>query len=558
MGSFYPIFLTAKLQDLQGNGSKWLLLLLLIISGYGCGREAQEQRQDTFYWNMHGGVTSLDPAFARAQFNIWACNQLYNGLIQLDDQLVPQPAIAHRWEISDSGKVYTFFLRPEVRFHPHPLLGEEGRPVVAADFAYSFARLIDPELASPGAWIFNDKVAGPESFVAVNDSTFQIRLLRPFPPLLGLLSMQYCSVVPPEVVEHYGEDFREHPVGTGPFQLGYWEEEARLVLRKNPLYWEWEDGQRLPYLEAVSISFMPNRQNEFFAFLDGDLDMVNGIDPGFADHLLTPLGELQEEFEGEFRLETLPYLNTEYMGILMDEESELMRDNPLRLQKVRQAINYGFDRTKMMRYLRYSLGTPGIYGMVPPGIPSFDSANVQGYDYNPQRALQLLEEAGYPRGEGLPEITLSTNPTYLDLAVFMERQLEDLGIPIRLETNPPSQHRQYMAEQKMAFFRGSWIADYPDAENYLTLFYGPYQAPAGPNYTHFQSARFDSLYRQSLLTTHDSARAALYLQMENLVMEQAPVVVLYYDEVVRLVQNYVTGLNRNPINLVTLKRVRKF
>lgn len=514
---------------------------------------------------MHSGIRSLDPAFARAQFDIWGCNQLYNGLLQLDDSLQVVPAIARGYQVEDGGKLYRFHLRQDVRFHDSPVFPNgKGRRVVAADFVFSFNRLIDPALASPGAWIFNDKIifdstATPPtgSFTAINDSTLEIRLREPFPPFAGLLSMQYCSVIPHEAASFFGKDFRRNPVGTGPFRFGNWDEENMLVLKRNDHYFETENGQPLPYLDAVCISFMANRQNEFFAFLQHNLDLLSGIDPSFKDNLLTPQGKLRPQFEGEFVMEKIPFLNTEYFGILRDTNSPVLRNNPLRMRQVRQAINYGFDREKMMRYLRNNIGRPATAGMVPPGLPSFSAKAVEGYSYNPQKALRLLEEAGFPNGQGLPEIACFTNPTYMDIAVFIQRQLQDIGIRLKIETTPPSEHRQYMAEKKMPFFRASWIADYPDAENYLALFYSPFKAPAGPNYTHFGNPTFDSLYEASRLITNDSARYPLYHRMERLVMEDAPVVVLFYDEVIRLIGNDVRGLNRNALNLVSLKRVRK-
>ena len=280
------------------------------------------------------------------------------------------------------------------------------------------------------------------------------------------------------------------------------------------------------------------------------------MDASYKDELLTRDGKLQSKYESKINLITQPYLNTEYLGFMVDAV-KIKSENPLRLQKIRQAINYGFDRVKMMRYLRNNIGTPGIFGMIPMGLPGFDSTKMKGYFYDIQKAQKLLAEAGFPNGKGLPEITLSTTSSYLDLCKYIQQQLIEIGIPIKVDVAPPGSLREMMAQCKIPFFRGSWIADYPDAENYLSLFYSKNHSPEGPNYTHFTSPEFDRLYEKSMTETVDSLRFKMYQQMDNLIMEQAPVVVLYYDQILRFTQKNIQGLGSNPMNLLVLKKVKK-
>ncbi|MFM7080294.1 MAG: ABC transporter substrate-binding protein, partial [Bacteroidota bacterium] len=202
------------------------------------------------------------------------------------------------------------------------------------------------------------------------------------------------------------------------------------------------------------------------------------------------------------------------------------------------------------------IGTPGIYGMVPPGMPGFDFSKVKGYHYDPSLAASYLAQAGYPSGKGLPEITLSTTKEYQDLCEYIQGQLGELGIRIKIDVNQGATHREMVARQKLDFFRGSWIADYHDAENYLALFYGPNHAPAGPNYTHYVSQTFDSLFKSVIMNTNEVERNEKYLLMDQLAMKDAPVVVLYYDQVIRLQANHVSGLGMNAMNLLSLKRVQ--
>jgi oligopeptide transport system substrate-binding protein len=539
-----------------------MVLMLCVLSLASCVKDKTTSKNKTvFRYNESAGITSLDPAFAKDQATIWAANQLFNGLVQLDEALKVNPCIAKRWEISDDGLIYKFYLRDDVYFHDHPVFeNSKGRKVVAADFVFSFLRILDPKTASPGVWVFNSVKYGQEDspgFTALNDTVFQISLKKSFPPFLSLLSMPYCSVIPKEAAEHYGKDFRSNPVGTGPFQFKLWKEGVKLVMVKNPHYFEKEGGQQLPYLDAVAVTFIADKQSAFLEFIKGKLDFISGIDPSYKDELLTKKGELNPKYSGKFKMQTQPYLNTEYLGFLVDETKYKDAGNPLKLKKIRQAINYGFDRKKMMKYLRNNIGTPGIYGFIPKGMPGFDTSFTAGYNYDPDKSRQLMAEAGYPNGKGLPEIVLSTTSAYLDLCKYIQHQLEAVNIKIKIEVNPPATLREMVAQSKVTFFRGSWIADYPDAENYLSLFYSENYSPQGPNYTHFSSKGFDDLFNKAQTITNDSLRYIYYRELNKLLMEESPVVVLYYDQVLRFYQNNIFGLVINPMNLLTLKRVRK-
>lgn len=230
----------------------------------------------------------------------------------------------------------------------------------------------------------------------------------------------------------------------------------------------------------------------------------------------------------------------------------------MRFRAIRQAMNYSFDRVKMMRFLRNNIGIPGVSGFVPEGLPWFDQKAVKGYDYDPVKARELLASAGFPGGKGLPPITLTTNASYLDLCKYIQSQLNEAGFNILIDVSPPATLREMIAQSKVAFFRGSWIADYPDAENYLSLFYSLNFCPDGPNYTHYSNPAFDKLYQKAIMELNDSIRGNLYSQMDKLMMADAPVLVLYYDQVLRFTGKSISGLGCNPLNLLNLKRVKKF
>jgi len=535
--------------------SKFLTLLAVCALFITCSDKKQNHNQ-IFHYNEYRGIASLDPAFAKNQSTSWPAHQLFNTLVEIDDSLQIKPSLAKRWEISDDKLTYTFYLRDDVLFqNDAAFLQSKGRKMTARDVVFSLNRIIDPLVASPGAWIFNGKVDSLKPFTAVDDSVFQLKLLKPYQPILGILSMQYCSIVAPEAVKKYGDNFRQHPVGTGPFKFVAWEEGQGLILAKNENYFERDStGKPLPYLDGIKISFYDSRATEFILFRQGEIDFINEPDPSFKDEVLTKRGTLKKDWIGKIELQTNPYLNTEYLGFLTDTTNNLLKDSPVRFKKIRQAINYGFDRRKMILYLRNSLGIPAESGFIPVGMPAFDSTKVKGYYYDPAKAAALLKEAGFPNGKGLPVIKLLTVAIYADFGSFIAKQLEEIGIPVQVEVVQKSLLYEMTSGSKAVFFRGGWIADYPDAENYLSVFYS--KNPAPPNYTRYNNPEFDKVFERAIAETNDSMRYNLYRKADQIAMDDAPLVPLWYEEVIRLVQPRAKNFPTNALNLLELRRTK--
>ena len=526
-------------------------LYVVIISVFvlsSCGSVAKRDNiKAIFKYNESAGIHSFDPAFAKDQARIWFCNQIYNSLVQLDSNLQVQPSIAKRWEISEDGLQYDFILRNDVRFHlSDKIFGtNKNRRVEVEDVVYSLKRLKDENTASPGAWI----LSSTNSISVLNDSTVRIGLSAPNPAFLGLLSMQYCSVLPVE--SDTLSNFFDAPIGTGPFHFQYHKNNVKLVLRKNENYFEFDGEIQLPYLDAVAISFIPDKQTAFLEFIKGNFDFLSGIDASYKDELLDANGALHPKYFDHLNYSKQDYLNTEYLGILMDDNQE---NEALRDVRVRQALNLAFDRDLMMQYLRNNIGTPAHSGFIPKGLPGYQPG--QGYEYDPELAKKRLLEAGYPNAQGIPVIHLNTTSSYVDLCEYIQHAWEALGFKVEVNVNPPSTHRQQVSKSQLSIFRGSWIADYADAENYLALFYSGNHSPNGPNYTHFSNSEFDDLYEKSLRIPELANRISLYEKMDSIVVNQAAIIPLYYDNVIRFTHKDVKGSGSNPMNLLDLKRVR--
>lgn len=527
----------------------YLSVSCLVLSFFSCIKSNDTNKDHlVFRYNEFANINTLDPAFSRTLQDNSVCNQLFNGLVQLDDKLNILPCIAKRWVISDDGKTYTFYLRNDVYFHKHKRFGKDStRTVVANDFTYSLNRLRDEKLAAPGSWVLN-KV---DDFKAINDTIFKISLKQPFPAFIGLLTMKYCSVVPKEIVDYYGTEFRANPIGTGPFKFKRWEENIKLVFRKNENYFETDEyGNSLPYLEAIALTFLPDKQSEFLQFAQGNIDYLQGLDASYKDELLTADGKLRDSYTNTVNMATGPYLNSEYLGFYLDSETPEIQS-----KLIRKAVNYGFDRKKMMIYLRNGIGNPANGGFIPLGLPGYNKSI--GFTYQPKKAKALVSQFKEESGITNPEITLVTSSNYLSFCEFIQRELEKAGLKINVNVMPEATLRSARTEGKVDMFRSSWVADYMDAENYLSIFYSENFTPKGSNYFHFKNKTVDSLYNVAFNISDIDERKHLYTTIDSIAMENAIMVPLFYDEVVRFTRKNVKGLGINPINMLDFRYVSK-
>jgi len=520
---------------------------------------AQVIEKKIFRYNQTGGLTSLDPAFANKRANIWAVTQLYNGLFRFGRSNRVKPALVHKWEVTEDGKTYTFRIKKGIKFHDSEVFSNgKGRELIAADFVYSYRRILDKKTQSPGAWIFKDKVLrNPDQsisdtcFQAQDRYTFKIYLNQRFRPLTQILAMPYALVVPQEAVKKYGKDFGKHPVGTGAFRFDSWTLQKNLVFKKNPQYWKFNyEGKKLPLIDEVHISFVEDRRKAFKLFTKGKLDFITGIVENGADLLLNENGTVKTKWLGKFTVEKVPYMNTEYVGFTFDHpaEKKIWTNKKLRL-----AMSYAIDRQGLVKHLRHQVGIPGHFGVVPQVISY--STHASGYAYNIIKARKLLADAGYPAGKGLPTLTLHTYVADQKLAEYLQSQWNYIGLNVKIATEKFAQHQQKVDGGNAGMFRASWLGDYPDPENYLALFYSKNFSPIGPNKTHYQNPKFDDLFEEARTSKNLFTRYTDYRKMDQIIMDEAVVIVLYYDENVWLKQNYIQGLETNPMNNLHLENV---
>ena len=546
------------------------LLIGLSLFLFSCKKDTKDEKS-VFRYNSESGITSLDPAFAGNLPNVRAVTQIYNGLTELDENLEVRPCLADEWSVSEDLLTYTFKIKKDVFFHDHPLFqGGKGRELTAHDFEYSFKRICDTAgLFNQGIWIFKDIILKDQNghvsdtcFKVVDERTFKIYLENPAPHLLQILTMPYAFVVPKEVTEKMKLDFRSSPVGTGPFRFGEWTEGEALILYKNEKYWKKDEkGGTLPYLDAVEVSFIPDKSQAFRSFMLGKLDYITSVEESFVDDVLYRDGEVKESFSDKYNVQKEPYFNTEYLGFQLDESAEAYKDSdedhPLLNSDFRLALSYSVDRKKLVGYLRNSLGYPGEHGFIPPPTPNFDISSVNGQAFDPSLAKEYLKKSGVNLEE-LPVIAVTVVKEYEPLIEFLAKTWWDvLGVKVELDIKDPKVGRVLVNSGKTAFFKQSWLGDYPEAGNYMSLLYSGNVPPFGPNRMNYKNEFCDSLYRRAQVTLDDKERTNLYAQMDEHSIADAPMIILFYDELLQLSQKKVKGLKANAMNLLILETVRK-
>lgn len=569
----------------------WLLLIVALAIGVaGCkkaGRPEGELRPakggkyagGIFRVNEPGELSSLDPVRINDVTSAHIAENIYDNLLGLDESLRLTAELAHRWEVSPDGLVYTYHLRTDAMFHDDPCFpGGKGRRMVAADVVYSLTRVCDARTGTKAFDYFRGKVVGADAFFAatrevvrgataprvngvdgfraVDDSTVTITLVKPFAPFENYVALTAMAIHPREAVERYGVDFFQHPVGTGPFRFGHWLPDRELTLERNAAYWKYDEaGNRLPLLDGVRFTFLKDDKMQLLEFQAGNLEESYRIANEFFGDIVDENKKPKGPF-ARFTLLHLPAAGTQFYGMLMTDP--VFRD-----RRVRKAFSMAVDRERIIRFvLRGQAAGPGHYGLVPPALPGYAATDVRGTRFDPDGARRLLAEAGYPNGKGFPPVSLQLNSgggRNIQVAEAIQGMIKDvLGVPVQLKQVEFAQHLESIDGGKAPFFRLGWVADYPDPETFLNLYYGgnvPKDGGISPiNSVRYTNPAFDALFERAIATTDHATRMDLYRQAEQVAADDAPMIIIFYDEDYRFIQPYVRDYRNNSMD----RRLYKF
>jgi oligopeptide transport system substrate-binding protein len=528
---------------------------LLLVTA--CTKEKKFDEK-TLYLISPEKIASFDPVQISDLYSGREAGKVYEGLYEFHPYKRPyelSPNLAEGLpQVSADGLTYTFKLKKGVLFHDSPAFPEGiGRELKASDVLYSFRRLADPKLMAKGWWVFDDRIAGLnewrtknataeavnyeeeiEGLKKVDDYTFQIKLKRPFPQFLYSLAMPYTFIVAKEAVQHFGNEFLNHPVGTGPFILPRFEQTNRITYRKNPKFREKffptegeegdekdgllsDGGKRLPLVDKIVVEIQVESQPKWLSFQKAKADLLEIPKDNF-DQAVVGGKELDPSLRSKgIRLVSSPQLDVTFFAF--NHEDPLFKNN----RKLRQAMSMAYDRAEANK-LFFNSSALEAQSVIPPGLSGYrkDYRN-PNIKFDLEQAKKLLAEAGYPEGKGLPAITIQTrNETVARQQIeHFAKCMERIGIVVKAGTNTWPELVNRVSKKQHQMYTMAWGADYPDAENFLGLLFCPNQSP-GSNGANYCNPDFDALYRTATIMQEGPDRAAHYEKLNEILALEVP------------------------------------
>lgn len=582
--------------------NKLLLILPLAVFAVSCGpgnqgdERAAKGKGDyqpvyggTLHYNETDKLQTLAPAQITDAISNHVATQIYEGLVKFDPRTLEVTAgIAESWNIDETGTVYTFKLRPDVKFHDDACFADgKGRAVTAQDVVYSFEQLCTNNGKNQNfGTTFSHRVVGADAYYAagadakpgtlegvraVDDKTVEVKLVSPNNSFLYILANSSASIIPKEAVDKYGDQTH---VGTGPFVFSMISADtSQVILVRNANYYGKDSlGNQLPFMDTISISFIDNKAAELQLFQEGKLDFVWGLN---ADAVKTFVPQVIQDFTAKPPKYVL-YHSSELVTQMYEFNTTRPPFNDVR---VRKAFNYAVDRKYIVdEVLAGEAYGPGINGICPPALPGYKASEIFGYEKigetdsatkqnkiaEREMAKKLLAEAGYPNGKDFPVVKLVLNSggaRNTRVAEAISAQLKEV-LNINVEIAAVS-FQQKLNDAKYArsdIYRSAWVADYPSAETFLSLFYGAdvpdsTSQPSFPNTSRYRNPKFDSLFNAGKMAKTQEEANRLFLEAEQIMMNDAPAMILWYDENYRLAQSRVRNFWANPMRYFDFSQV---
>jgi oligopeptide transport system substrate-binding protein len=479
---------------------------------------------------------TLDPAVSGEMTSHEYIAQIFSGLVRLDDNMEPAPDIAERWRISDDGRTYNFELRKDVRFH-------DGRGVKAGDFKYSWERACDPATGSHVAATYLGDIIGVGDVLAgrtkeisgvrvVDDYALQVTIDAPKSYFLSKLTYPTAFVVDRANVGA-GEWWRQ-PNGTGPFRLKEWDENNLLVLERNELYYG--ELARVELVVFQLWSGVPMRMYE-----TGEID-VTDVYVNYIDLVTDETGPFYRE------LEVVPELSFSYIGFNTTRP-------PFDDVNIRRAFTQAVDKDKLVSLVFRNM-VQRADGILPPGMPGFN-ADLYGLDYDVSRAQALIASSKYGSVSGLPPISITTagwgGQIAQELEAIIQEWRNNLGVEVTVRQLEPERFLYHLKEEKDEMFYMGWIADYPHPQDFLDILF---HTGAENNYSDYSHPGVDDLLDRAGVEADNERSLALYQQAEQMLVDDAACLPLWFGQNYILVKPYVDGYELNPMGFAMLNKVR--
>ena len=526
----------------------WIVLLACVSLAPGCGTPAGQSadaRRDegqpvaggTLIYGRGHDAVGLDPAHETDGESFKVCDNLYENLVAYDvesTELVPE--LATHWEISEDGKTYTFHLRQDVRFH-------DGTPLNAEAVVFSLDRQRDKnpphEFHSVGGpytyWSSMSMDEIVRDIRSADDSTVVIELNRPNAPFLANLAMGFAVIVSPTALREHRDDYFKNPVGTGPFRFVEWVKDDRIVIERNPDYWGTP-----PYLDRVVIRSIPENTVRFLALEQGEIEAMDGVSPLEARRI--------ERTNGIYLMRK-PGMNVGYLPMHMERA-------PFDKREVRLALNHAINKQALVDGLYMGYGTVAV-NPIPPTIWSYNT-EIEGYAYDPDRARELLAEAGVPEGTKFTLMAMSNPRPYMPepmkVAEVIQADLREVGLDVEIRTMEWGTYLDYLQNLNAQASLIGWSGDNGDPDNFLYVLLDKEAAriPA-QNYSAYKSEELHEVLVAAQVSSDQAERERLYLQAQEIIHRDVPWVPIAHMDQLWAFRNHVHGFKIHPTGKLRLR-----
>jgi len=497
--------------------------------------------------------------------------QVFESLVKYNSRTLEiEPALAEKWDISEDGLTYTFHIRKGVKFHDNACFdGGKGREMTTLDVVDMFYRVYENVPENTGYFMFQNTIVGGDDFyngtateisgLSSTESSVTVQLAEVSNTFLSKTLTIYGSILPKESLNAE----KWEPVGTGPFVYNKQSNSELVILNKNPNYWMKDSaGVKLPYLDKLTYQFFEDDSDKMDDFWAGKTSIVKNVP---ITKISDVLEERMSDFEGkdaQYVLESVPQMSTTYLEFNM--ESKILKS-----PKVRLAISLAIDRKRLVeKTLKNQAFEIGKFGMTPP-LPKFykdyDFEGIEDVSYtkNSELAKQLLAEAGYPDGKGFPTISAQfkmDNSMYLIMSEIQTQLKSVLNINMDIEQVEFNQLIENNAMGTADIFENIWIGDFPSPESFLINFYGALvpddkNTPSIVNGARYNNKEFDALFEKGLHAKTSKEANEFFAEAEKVLMQDPPMVILFYGENLWLKQASLKNFHTNGMNYLDFTSV---
>lgn len=515
-------------------------------------------------------ITTLLPTSSGTQYSSRLITQIFEPLLQLDPQtMAVTPGIAESFKVSNDAKVYTFTIRKGIKFHEDDCLSN-GHELDANDVKFSLDVACSGLAVNSIGYLLINRIKGATEFSkkskislpkegvsgirVINDHTVQITLVNSFSGFENILTHSSLGIFPQEAWDTYGKEIGKHPVGTGPFALESMESD-KVVLKRNNAYWKKDElGNKLPFLSKVIVTYAKDKTAELLAFRESKSDLVLEVPVEVIENILGTLIEAQEGKNIKHRVESESSMSMGYIAMAIDskEFSDL---------RVRKAMNIAVNREIIINDWIDGEGWAATHGFVPK-MNNYPIEKVKGHEYNPEKAKELMKEAGYPNGENFPTLDFYVNTTkgstvFKAVSGVASQLKANLNINLNIKLCTLDEREDAIKSGKAKIWRAGWVADYPDAENFLAMFYSGniMNESSMMNNFKFKNAEYDALFQEALLESDNEKRIALLVQCDQMVVDQAAIMPLRTEDHIVLVNARVRDFKANSMESLNLTEV---